>query len=341
VGDKTLIEWLGDPFLNIAGATWNRWWGCRRVSAECNECYIPRTPPLRMRHLRFDKPGIGGDTGLVHAERRVLFYPLRKTKPLMIFPESLGDLWHEQVPDQTIAETFAVMLLASWHIFQCTTKRTTRQCNRLNSARFANLVAAAVEQIATETRVRPADLARARAHLDERMAGGAMRPLPNVWIGTTLGCTQSVKTRLPYLRRTPAAVRWVSAEPITDPALSFAYQLAGVDYVVFGGESGDKSKVHAPDTGPGTRLRRLDLVHLEQMIRQAQHQGARVFVKQLGTPWASLTGAHHPKGGDWTEWPAHLRIRQFPRQLAERALLYDPTNRLALAAAQPRSKGTL
>jgi len=332
VADKSLIEWLGDPFLNSAGATWNRWWGCRMVSHECLMCYIPRQPPLRQRHLSFDRVGIGGSTGIVFAERRVLFYPLRKTKPLIIFPESLGDLWHEQVPDDTIAETWAVMLLAWWHIFQCTTKRTTRQCNRLNSAAFADLVAEAVERIATETLVRPADLERARRHLAERLPGGAMRPLTNVWIGTTVGCSQSAKTRLPYLRRTPAEVLWVSAEPITDLSLTFEGKLDDIHYAVFGGESGDKSKVHAEDTGPGTRLRRLDLDHLDEMIGHAQQQNVAVFVKQLGTPWAVLNGASHPKGGDWDEWPEHLRIRQYPRQLAERALRIDPTNRLALAA---------
>ncbi len=332
MADKSPIEWLGDPYLNIVGATWNCWWGCDMVSDECFFCYIQRTPPLRQRHLFFDRSGIGGRTGIVFAERRVLFYPLRKTKPLMIFPESLGDLWHPQIPDEKIAEMWAVMLLAWWHIFQCTTKRPGRQCARLNSAAFADLVAAAVERIAGETRVRPTDLARAREHLAVRLPGGAMRPLANVWVGTTVGNPQSARTRLPYLRRTPAEVRWVSAEPVTSLALNFAGRLDGIQYVVFGGESGDKSKVHAEDTGPGTRLRRLDLDHLAEMIQHVRSQGAAVFVKQLGTPWAVLNGAVHPKGGNWDEWPAHLRIREYPRQLAERALRYDPSNERALAA---------
>jgi protein gp37 len=335
MADKSLIEWLGDPFLNIAGATWNLWWGCTVVSDECFGCYIPGQPPLRQRHLVFDKHAIGGRTGIVFAERRVLFFPLRRTKPLLIFPESLGDLWHPEVPDETIAEMWAVMLLAWWHIFQTTTKRPGRQANRLNSKAFADLVAAAVEQIATETSVRSADLLRAREHLADRGPDGAMRALPNVWIGITVGSNKSARTRLPYLRRTPATVRWVSAEPIPDPNLTFDSVLDGVDYVVFGGESGPKYKVDAVDTGPGSRLRDLDLGHLARLIDQARTAGAAVFVKQLGTPWAVQTGAVHPKGGNWDEWPEHLRIRQYPRQLAERALRYMPDNVEALAALAP------
>jgi protein gp37 len=332
MADHSAIEWLGDPFLGTVGATWNPWWGCTMVSDECFVCYIPRQPPLRIRGLKFDHAGIGGKTGIVYAERRVLFYPLRKTRPLLIFPESLGDLWHPEIPDWKIAEMWAVMLLAHWHIFQCTTKRPARQCNRLNSAAFADLVAAAVEQIAAETKVRPADLDRARAHLADRLPGGTMRPLSNVWVGTTIGSTRSLRTRTPYLRRTPAAVRWASAEPVTDLKLSFAGKLEGVDHVIFGGESGDKSKVDAEDRGPGTRLHDLDLDHLATMIDEVGSDGHTVFVKQLGTPWAVHTGAAHRKGGDWDEWPAHLRVRQYPRQLAERALRFEPDNPRALAA---------
>lgn len=366
VAEKSAIEWLGDPFLRSQGATWNCWWGCDMVGPECFSCYITRTPPLRIRGMKWDGAGIGASTGIVFAERRVLFMPLRKTKPLLIFPESLGDLWHEDVELHRVAEMYAIMLLAWWHIFQTCTKRATRQHRCLTSPMFAELVADAVERIAVEHNVKPADLERARAHLAERLPGGAMRPLPNVWVGVTVGCNQSAKTRIPYLHRTPKALGWLSCEPITDEDFNLGQYLrikcrdcdryglkdvpeggtiicptcdgAGsvlvdVGYVIFGGESGYQYQVHAPDTGPGTRLRRLDLDLLRFLIRQVRFllPHAAVSVKQLGTPWAVLNGATHPKGGDWSEWPEDLRIREYPRQLAERALRVDPGNELALA----------
>lgn len=345
------IEWLGDPFLGTQGDTWNPWRGCTRVGPECDSCYIVRTIPFRTIGMDFDKPGIGGTTGIVYASRAMLFKPLSRQQPLLYFPCSVTDLWHEQVAQERIAEVWAVMLLARWHIFQTCTKRGTRQCRLLNSAAFADLVAEAVERIAVELgprRVRPADLEHARAHLAERLPGGAMRPLPNVWIGVTAGCNQSVKTRIPYLSRTPAEVRWVSSEPFTDEGdgdedgLTFSdLMLNTVDYVIFGGESGARHLVAAEDTGPGTRLRRLSLPRLQHLLHvtgQARGGAIARSVKQLGTPWAVEHRARHPKGGDWSEWPADLRIREYPPQLAQRALRVDPGNepaRAYLAGREP------
>lgn len=331
-----------------------------------HNCYITRTIPLRTARMTFDRAGEGGTTGLVYAPRERLYFPLTKRDPLIIFPESISDLWHELVPDERIADVWAVMLLADWHIFQTTTKRATRQCRLLNSAAFADLVAAAVEQLAAELgprRLAPAAVDRARAHLAQRLPGGAMRPLPNVWIGVTAGCDQSAKTRLPYLDRTPAEVRWVSAEPVTQPdfnlgagmrircqrcvggvlrtpapggslvcrrCMGTGWHRARIDYIIFGGESGPAYLVDAPDTGPGTTLRELTEDHLRYLIMQADLVGiGAISVKQLGTAWARHAGARHPKGGDPAEWPADLRIRQYPRQLAERALRVDPGNTAA------------
>lgn len=365
---SSLIEWLGDPFLLRQGETWSCWKGCTQVGPECFICYITRTMPLRTARMTFDRPGVGGTTGLVFAPRERLYFPLTKRQPLIIFPNSISDLWHEQVPVEKIADVWAVMLLADWHIFQPTTKRAPRQCRSLNSAAFADLVAAAVEQLAVELgprRLAPATVDRARAHLAQRLPGGAMRPLPNVWIGVTAGCDQSAKTRLPYLDRTPAAVRWVSAEPITQPDFNLGagmrircqgcvggvlrqpdpggsllcqrcsgsgHHRARIDYIIFGGESGPAYLVDAPDTGPGTTIRELTAEHLRYLITQADLAGIdAISVKQLGTAWARHTGARHPKGGDPAEWPADLRIRQYPRQLAERALRVDPGNAAAAA----------
>jgi len=332
MGAKSAIEWLYDPYLRSAGATWNVFFGCTRVSEECDNCYIVTTMPLRTRRMTFDKPGIGGTTGIMYASPAMMTLPLRLTQPVIIFPESEGDLWHPEVPLDVVATMWAVMALSPRHIYQCTTKRPARQARLLNDPRFASLVFAKVEQVADEHRVRPLDYEWAHSHLAARGPGGAMLPLPNVWLGTTVGSNHSARTRLPYLRRTPAALRWISSEPITDPDLDLTGKIDGIDYVIFGGESGPRYKATSTDRSPGRWLRPLDLDHLATLMAQARAQQAAVYVKQLGTPWSLEAGAAHPKGGDPSEWPAHLRVREYPRQLAERALAFDPDNELALEA---------
>src|SRR5262249_5588339 len=101
--------------------------GCTRVSPGCERCYIDRTPPLRMAHRRFDKPQIGGTTGVVlHDDRLAL--PLTWRKPRMVFVNSLSDLFHEDVPDRHITAVFDVMESreARHHTFQVLTKRPAR-----------------------------------------------------------------------------------------------------------------------------------------------------------------------------------------------------------------------
>ena len=105
---------------------------------------------------------------------------------------------------------------------------------------------------------------------------------------------------------------------------------------MFGGESGPAAKATELDTEPAPGLRDLDPDHLAFLIGEARDLGADVFVKQLGEPWAIAHGAASKAGRDPGEWPQQLRIREYPIQLAERALRFDPGNRLALAAVAAR-----
>lgn len=374
---KSGIEWLFDPYLGMTGATWNCWYGCTRESSACTNCYIFRQPPLRMRHMRFDKVGIGGKTPIIMAGRAVLYKPLTWRRPLLVFPNSLSDLWHGSVRVERTAEIFAVMLLASWHIFITTTKRHRRQRNWLRSGRFHRLVAEAVERIVRQSPVLIPRTAveAALAHLAATSLDDALKPLPNVWVGVTCEANENGE-RLQYLAGTPAAVRWGSCEPITDPELDLDRHLSPTcrscdhepagdpgrtadlnscpeprheggctsvrrpTWFVFGGESGPAAKATDLDTAPVPGLRPLDLDHLDLLIRQAHDLGAAVFVKQLGEPWAREVGAASKAGRDMSEWPDKLRIREYPIQLAERALRFDPENRLALAAVAQWKAGS-
>jgi protein gp37 len=215
VSDKSAIEWTD--------ATWNPTTGCTRVSAGCDHCYIDRTPPFRIGHRQFDKPGIGGTTGvMLHPER--LDQPLRWKRPRRIFVNSLSDLFHDEIPADFIADVFAVMREASQHIFQVLTKRPRRMHNLLT-------------HWATE-------------------GGYTDLPLPNVWLGTSVEDQKAADLRIPVLMQTPAAVRFLSAEPLLGPIDLGPFMnddfMGGdiedfIHWIIVGGESGPHARPMHPD----------------------------------------------------------------------------------------------
>lgn len=191
---STKIEWTDE--------TWNPISGCTKVSEGCDHCYIERTPPFRMEGRKFLPlvgPEVGKTTGVqLHPER--LDRPLTWRKPRRVFVNSLSDLFHADVPDEYIARVFAVMALASQHTFQILTKRPGRMRSLLSSPGFRNLVEDAI-------RGRVAASAPARVWYDEW-------PLPNVWLGVSVENQKWADVRIPLLLNTPAAVRFLSCEPL-------------------------------------------------------------------------------------------------------------------------------
>lgn len=230
MSDGTKIEWTD--------ATWSPVTGCTKTSDGCTHCYIDRTPPFRIAGRKFDGPGIGATTGVkLHSER--LQIPLRWRKPRMIFVCSLADLFQDEVPTRFIAEVFAVMSLAPQHTFQVLTKRHGRLRSLLNSPSFWAMV----------------DAARAvRGHEGLRGAGDPPG-LPNVWVGVSTEDQRWADVRIPALLDTPAAVRWISAEPLLGPIVLLDEWLGGdgLSWVVAGGESGPKARPMHPQWARGLR----------------------------------------------------------------------------------------
>ncbi len=118
-------------------------------------------------------------------------------------------------------------------------------------------------------------------------------PLANVWLGTSVESDDYTR-RADALRNTPAAVRFISAEPLLGPLPSL--DLTGIDWLIAGGES-----------GPGARPLELDWIR--DLIDRCRDAGTAPFVKQLGS-----LNAHgkDKKGGDWSVWPDDLRVREYP-----------------------------
>jgi protein gp37 len=238
----------------------------------------------------------------------VLLEPLSWGKPRRVFVNSMSDLFHEDVPTRFIDRVFAVMALCPQHVFQILTKRPERM--RQYVAQVLDRKCVTRIAIAAE-RIRPGG-----AHTPEWLRNHAYQPasevsppLPNVWLGVSVENQQYADERIPLLLQTPAALRFISAEPLLGPLdLQPAVRYAPIDWVIVGGES-----------GPGARP--FDLAWARSIVQQCQAAGVACFVKQVGakpvfegTPVGVFEGYDYedPKGGDPSEWPEDLRVREFP-----------------------------
>jgi protein gp37 len=277
VADTSHIQWTD--------ATWNPVTGCTKVSEGCRHCYIERTPPFRTHGRHFTGPRGPGEPGAttgvqLHPER--LGWPLRWRRARRIFVNSLSDLYHPAVTDDVIASVFAVMHEADRHVFQVLTKRPARQAALPGSPQFHGKVAAHV------------------MGWRQRPDGPLVRwPVANVWVGTSVEDQRAAGLRVPRLLATPAAVRFLSCEPLLGPIdLTPTIAAGRLDWLIVGGES-----------GPGARPMQLEWAR--DLIAQCRAAGVAVFVKQLGAVWARRHDAD-PKGGDWDRWPQDLRVRHYP-----------------------------
>jgi protein gp37 len=210
--------------------TWNPVTGCDEVSPGCDRCYA-KTFAERWRGIPGHPYEHGFDV-MLRPER--LDQPLRWTRPRMIFVNSMSDLFHDLIPDQYIAQVFAVMALARRHTFQLLTKRHGRMRSLLSRKQFHRDVADAASDIIGRTGTyqrRRLDLGGMRAAGDsglgdgwttEPVRGGHTRwvppwPLPNVWLGVSVEDQKRANLRIPALLDTPASVRWLSMEPLLGP----------------------------------------------------------------------------------------------------------------------------
>ncbi|GIH91981.1 DUF5131 family protein [Planobispora siamensis] len=247
MSDKSTIEWTD--------ATWNPVTGCTAVSSGCDHCYA-ETFAERWRGTKGHHFERGFDVQL-RPER--LDQPLKWKKPRRIFVNSMSDLFHEKVPDAYIAQVFAVMAAAPHHTFQLLTKRHGRMRSLLNSVDFDLAVADAWSLLGTSA--------------GSRDGGDSTPPLPlpNVWLGVSVEDQKRADLRIPALLETPAAVRFLSCEPLLGPinlklavrtlgserghGLTASYVHAGgccdrfhgIDWVIVGGESGSGARPMHPD----------------------------------------------------------------------------------------------
>lgn len=213
MADGTKIEWTE--------ATWNPVTGCSIVSPGCTNCYAMKLAGTRLQHhasrIGLTKPSKAGPvwTGEVRFNEGWLGQPLAWRRPRMIFVCAHGDLFHEGVPDDWIDQVFAVMSLTPQHTFQVLTKRSARMreyfCAEDLVDRIDGMMTAIIDERVDPLNRRTDDLRATAPILEE------VWPLPNVWLGVSVEDQQRADERIPDLLATPAAVRWLSCEPLLGP----------------------------------------------------------------------------------------------------------------------------
>ena len=278
MGDKTNIEWTDE--------TWNPIVGCSVVSPGCTNCYaMKQAARIEMMHegrhaLHAGDGGVNANApptpyaGLTQASKagpvwtgkvamandQTLTKPLRWKRGRRIFVNSMGDLFHESVPDAWIDRVFAVMALAPQHTFICLTKRAKRMREWAHYSRRGGVIFSMLDVI------------------DERKEGGHKQavetpwPLPNVVLGVSAEDQPRADERIPDLLATPAAKRIVSIEPMLGPIELSRFVSSsplfgidenrktyvieegrGLDGVILGGESGPGARPMHPDWARSVR----------------------------------------------------------------------------------------
>ena len=308
---KSKIEWTE--------RTWNPTGGCTIVSPGCTNCYAMRT--AARGHLR-DHPKYAGTTRVVNGnpvwtgkigigDDKAFAEPLRVRKPTMWFVNSMSDLFHESIPDAVIDRVFAVMALCPQHTFQVLTKRADRMRAYLQAFDEYSVSEAyewhdAEDRVSNEDPPWGSDAYHKKTGLLEDAIDAARtcfiekKPLPNVWIGVSVEDQARADERIPALLDTPAAVRFISAEPLLgpvdlslwlkvfnrsemgladDPLASFMLQDA-----VFQGNAFARSALHwiivGGESGPGARPMHPEWAR--SLRDQCAAAGVPFFFKQWG-----------------------------------------------------------
>jgi protein gp37 len=213
---STRIEWTEE--------TWNPVTGCDRTSPGCDNCYAltlaKRLKAMgQARYQNDGDPRTSGPGFAVTLHPDALDTPLRWKRPRKVFVNSMSDLFHADVPSDFICRVFEVMGHARQHTFQVLTKRSSRMRDLIG----LNLPEANI--------------------------------LPNVWLGTSIE-SDRYTFRADHLRATPAAVRFLSLEPLLGPLPSL--DLTGIDWVIVGGESGPDARPMHVDWARDLRDRCID-----------------------------------------------------------------------------------
>lgn len=255
---ETQIEWTD--------ATWNPVAGCSIVTSGCKNCYAMQMAK-RLEAMGVEKyqnltRTAGKRTvwnGVVREDESTLQIPYGWKKPRKIFVNSMSDLFHDKVSEDFIASVWRVMRETPHHNYQILTKRPDR---------MARVVSDRIREV-----------------------------LPNVWLGTSVE-NAKVTDRIDHLRTAPAAIRFISFEPLIGRVGEV--NLAGVDWAIVGGESGRAARPIREEW-------------IDEIYGQCEAHGSAFFFKQWGT-WgkdnkkrSKKANGREYRGRLWNDMPAPSR----------------------------------
>jgi protein gp37 len=263
------IEWTEE--------TWNPVVGCDKVSDGCKNCYAIKQA-YRMMHMPHSKVKYAGTvkkteggalnwTGQINMHEESLLKPLRTKKPTVFFVNSMSDLFHKDVPFAFINLVFGIMAACPEHTFQVLTKRPERMLDYFKylthfmTLKFPDQIGISIHS--------------AKIDYPRNLQLQRVWPLPNVWLGVSVENQKTADERIPLLLRVPAAVRWLSMEPLLgavnidfidapegdEVGASRIWPLTGkrtdmarpcqdtgkLNWIVVGGESGHDARPMHPD----------------------------------------------------------------------------------------------
>lgn len=288
MAENTKIEWTHHTF--------NPWRGCTKVSAGCANCYAETLSKRNPATL-----GIWGDSGTrVVAAESYWKQPLKWNRDAAaagerrrVFCASLADVFEDR-PELT--------------------KPRRRLFDLINETPDLDWLLLTKRPENIEPMF---DDVKRHFNWDEDMS------VMNIWLGTSVENQEQADKRIPELLKIPAAVRFLSCEPLLGPVdllkafpamgcsrfkdvdettgevLADGAGLADIHWVIAGGESGPNARPMHPDWARSLR-------------DQCKAANVPIFIKQMGSEYARRHHFSDPKGGDWLEWAAEFRFREFP-----------------------------
>lgn len=288
LSDTTKIQW--------ADATWNPWIGCTKVSAGCAHCYAENT--TRARVLRSQGRETWGKGAQRSRTSEAYWRQPEKWDSVAqacgqrprVFP-SLCDWLDDEVPVEWLADFLKLIYDTPNVRWLLLTKRPENFESRL-----------------MDVRKLWAPIGNCDREYGYKLDGWVYfqhRPPKNVWIGVSVENQATADKRIPELLKIPAAIRFLSCEPLLERL--GAFHLSGIAWAIIGGESGPKA-------------RPCNIEWIRSILDECARAGVACFVKQLGArAKEQVPGGFHAlnladkKGGDPSEWPEDLRVRQFPK----------------------------
>lgn len=357
----TSIEWTN---RSINPIRYGRGHYCQKISPGCANCYASKFQPrvgneqfggVSSKHPHFrctcgaDRTGPSAEAHAVNCfankpqtqyghqalwlDECKLQEVLRRRTPTKWFWCDMTDMFGDWVPDEWIDKCFAVMALTPQHTHQVLTKRPERMRRYVADRAHLGprwLVQSKMIDISGDT---------AKGYLsdDSPQSKDIAWPLPNIWLGVSVEDQQRADERIPLLLQTPAAVRFLSCEPLLGPVdltRGLVCPKCNGSEVIDEQHDFCTEKVTCPCMGEkpihwiivggesGPNARPMDIAWARSIVEQCKAAGVACFVKQLGAD--ARDGTSDPenqyvrlklidrKGGEPEEWPEDLRVREFP-----------------------------